>query len=38
MGSNYHDCASPGVQGNNFAIYGQEILFFSFSYAVRRNV
>ena len=28
MGSNYRDCASPGVQGDNIAIYGREISFF----------
>ena len=28
MGSNPYDCASPGVQGDNFAIYGQEKSFF----------
>ena len=29
MGSNHYDCASTGVQGDNFANYGQEISFFS---------
>lgn len=28
MGSNHYDCASPGVQGDNVAIYGQEKSFF----------
>ena len=32
MGSNYYnDCDSPGFQGDNFAIYGQEKSFFFFS-------